>query len=237
MPQHSHHVPKFGNWDSDNVPYTAYFEHARREKSRMVMMNPNDPMENPEALNNKCMRVGENMDDGYSHNGNSLENGRFGALGNDAQRHMRGRGRGSNGGSTTDFVSEQSQFDDSVNQRSPRSNHRRNISKGGSSTKSFSSSSHTTNKSRNTSFNDQPNNRAPAIPKFGTWDVTDPNSGEGYTAIFNKIKEERQIKSANITNTPTLNKSNIQNQYAGSFSWFSKYCCCGFQAKTNEGRI
>lgn len=119
-------------------------------------MNPNDPMENPEALNNKCMRVGENMDDGYSHNGNSLENGRFGALGNDAQRHMRGRGRGSNGGSTTDFVSEQSQFDDSVNQRSPRSNHRRNISKGGSSTKSFSSSSHTTNKSRNTSFNDQP---------------------------------------------------------------------------------
>lgn len=66
------------------------------------------------------------------------------------------------------------------------------------------------------------NNRAPAIPKFGTWDVTDPNSGEGYTAIFNKIKEERQIKSANITNTPTLNKSNIQNQYAGSFSWFSK---------------
>ncbi|WVY93220.1 hypothetical protein V8G54_032308 [Vigna mungo] len=156
MPQHSHHVPKFGNWDSDNVPYTAYFEHARREKSRMVMMNPNDPMENPEALNNKCMRVGENMDDGYSHNGNSLENGRFGALGNDAQRHMRGWGRGSDGGSTTDFVSEQSQFDDSVNQRSPRSNHRRNISKGGSSTKSFSSSSHTTNKSRNTSFNDQP---------------------------------------------------------------------------------
>jgi len=66
------------------------------------------------------------------------------------------------------------------------------------------------------------NHRAPAIPKFGTWDVTNPNSGEGYTAIFTKIKEERQIKSTNITNTPPLHKSNIENQYAGSFSWLSK---------------
>jgi len=61
------------------------------------------------------------------------------------------------------------------------------------------------------------NQRTPAIPKFGTWDVTNPNSGEGYTAIFSKIKEERQIKSTNITNTPPLNKPNIENQYAGSF--------------------
>ncbi|KAK7332380.1 hypothetical protein VNO80_29131 [Phaseolus coccineus] len=236
--QHSHHVPKFGNWDSDNVPYTAYFEHARREKGGK-MMNPNDPMENPEAFKNKCMRVGENMVDaddvmgshGYSHNRNSLENGRFG------ERHMRGRSRGSDGGFTAEFVSEQSHFDHSVSHRKPQSDHKRNISKGGSSIKSFSSSSHNTNKSRNSSFNDQPNHRAPAIPKFGTWDVTNPNSGEGYTAIFTKIKEERQIKSTNITNTPPLHKSNTENQYAGSFSWWSKYCCCGLQVKTNESRI
>lgn len=46
--QHRSHVPKFGNWDGDNVPYTAYFENARKEKAGI--MNPNDPEENPEAF-------------------------------------------------------------------------------------------------------------------------------------------------------------------------------------------
>jgi len=45
------------------------------------------------------------------------------------------------------------------------------------------------------------NQRTPAIPKFGTWDVTNPNSGEGYTAIFSKIKEERQ---SSPPTSPTL---------------------------------
>ncbi|KAJ1428699.1 hypothetical protein SESBI_08804 [Sesbania bispinosa] len=61
MAQHPH-IPKFGNWDSDNVPYTTYFENARREKAEF-MMNSEDPnpMENPEAFNT-CMTVGENVD-------------------------------------------------------------------------------------------------------------------------------------------------------------------------------
>lgn len=49
--QQRSHVPKFGNWDGDqNVPYTAYFENARKEKVGGVRMNPNDPEENPEAF-------------------------------------------------------------------------------------------------------------------------------------------------------------------------------------------
>lgn len=41
-------VPKFGNWDSeDNVPYTVYFEKARKGKNGAKMINPNDPMQNP----------------------------------------------------------------------------------------------------------------------------------------------------------------------------------------------
>lgn len=45
------HVPKFGNWDGDNIPYTAYFENARIEKVGGMRINPNDPEENPEAFN------------------------------------------------------------------------------------------------------------------------------------------------------------------------------------------
>ncbi|KAL5157720.1 EH domain-containing protein 2 [Glycine soja] len=64
--------------------------------------------------------------------------------------------RGSNGGLTVtaEFGSEQSHFDHSVTHRSPQSDHQRNMSKGGSSTKSFSSSSHNTHRSTNSSFND-----------------------------------------------------------------------------------
>lgn len=48
--QQRSHVPKFGNWDGDNVPYTAYFENARKEKTVGIRINPNDPEQNPEAF-------------------------------------------------------------------------------------------------------------------------------------------------------------------------------------------
>jgi len=50
--QKNAHVPKFGNWDNDgNVPYTLYFDNARKGKGAGgKMINPNDPAENPEAF-------------------------------------------------------------------------------------------------------------------------------------------------------------------------------------------
>lgn len=49
--QHSN-VPKFGNWESeDNVPYTVYFEKARKNRGGK-MRNPNDPAENPDIFQN-----------------------------------------------------------------------------------------------------------------------------------------------------------------------------------------
>lgn len=38
--------------------------------------------------------------------------------------------------------------------------------------------------------------RAASIPKFGSWDVNDPKSGEGFTVIFDRIKEEKQNNGA-----------------------------------------
>lgn len=37
-------VPKFGNWESDqDVPYTQYFDKARKGKNAGKIINPNDP--------------------------------------------------------------------------------------------------------------------------------------------------------------------------------------------------
>lgn len=42
-----------------------------------------------------------------------------------------------------------------------------------------------------------------SIPKFGAWDEADPRSGEGFTAIFAKVKEEKQIGSVNFPTSTT----------------------------------
>ena len=71
------------------------------------------------------------------------------------------------------------------------------------------------------------NHQGTAIPKFGTWDVTDPKSGDGYSAIFSKVKEEKHNASSHSpsTSTPPLdNCSNIKNQYGHSSS-LSKVMC------------
>lgn len=41
-------------------------------------------------------------------------------------------------------------------------------------------------------------NISQSVPKFGDWDERDPKSGERFTAIFNKVKEERQVGSSNL---------------------------------------
>lgn len=44
-------MPKFGNWESeDNVPYTFYFEKARKGRQVGTVINPNNPEENSDAL-------------------------------------------------------------------------------------------------------------------------------------------------------------------------------------------
>lgn len=205
--QHSH-VPKFGNWEeANNIPYTAYFENPRREKAGFLI-NPNDPIENPEAFN-MCMGGNfQNVDADklkfshtYSHNQSSLEKR------NHTGPHVHQRSKGSQGSFTSD--------------------HKRSMSKGGSIIRGFSSSSHNRHGSGDHSFDDpHMNHQATAIPKFGTWDVTDPKSGEGYTAIFSKIREEKQFAPSHISgqsNVPLNYHSNSKNEH--SFR-LSKYCCC-----------
>jgi len=47
------HVPQFGKWDTQEVPYTVYFDKARKGRGTTPggkMINPNDPSENPEMF-------------------------------------------------------------------------------------------------------------------------------------------------------------------------------------------
>lgn len=44
--------------------------------------------------------------------------------------------------------------------------------------------------------------RSASVPKFGQWDENDPRSGEGFTVIFNKVKEEKHIAAAKFPPVP-----------------------------------
>ncbi|KVH96887.1 Pathogenic type III effector avirulence factor Avr cleavage site-containing protein [Cynara cardunculus var. scolymus] len=158
--QQRSHIPKFGSWDADNVPYTAYFDNARKDKGTTgVMFNPNDPEENPEAF----MTYGGGYDDGNNDHKIVF-----------ADKNMKTSMTSSDKGSISDI---------SNNQQSYKSDPK---------------------KSSNSE-------RSASVPMFGAWDEKDPRSAEGFTVIFQKVKEEKHIAATKFPPIPQHPTSNHPN--------------------------
>ncbi|KAF8031473.1 hypothetical protein BT93_D0629 [Corymbia citriodora subsp. variegata] len=232
MAQHSH-VPKFGNWDSDNIPYTTCFENARREKAG-VKMNPNDPKENPEMF--MLGRGGVEIDNdsqasvAFEHN-ISEGHKRF-----DAYRRTpsdQHKSTASQGSVRSESGSEKSSSDSRRNSSRHRHRARPDHKKGPTEgSNSFSSSAASVPKQARQRSGSQPSDdshrRVPSIPKFGAWDETDPRSGEGFTVIFNKVKEEKDNASSKFPVMPPeqITYSSNQKKQESSSSSRSKICRC-----------
>ncbi|KAI9161366.1 hypothetical protein LWI28_016730 [Acer negundo] len=194
MQNHSH-VPKFGNWDKeDNIPYTSYFENARKGKAG-VRMNPNDPEENPEAF---MIASGGGL--------NSTDHGDYQPI----QASVNHQKSGRNKNITSDFSSDRSNSDQPLQQpahRRLKSDRKKGL---GAGINSFSPSVQGHSRQRSESQpSDEPHHRVASVPKFGAWDETDPASSEGFTVIFNKVKEEKQIASTKFPTVPA--QANIQS--------------------------
>ncbi|KAL8469035.1 hypothetical protein ACS0TY_032025 [Phlomoides rotata] len=183
------HVPKFGNWEGDNVPYTAFFENARKEKSGGVRINPNDPEQNPEAFN-----VGGGSSDMRISPDRQVAPRRFGNQRGAYDQHKRD--------SRKIMASESSPSDSSgTPSNKPNLQHKK------SDRDRYASDGHvppspgpySTNQADDFSY------RSVSVPKFGQWDENDPRSGEGFTVIFNKVKEEKQIAATKFPPVPLHN--------------------------------
>ncbi|KAK1578393.1 hypothetical protein Q3G72_029924 [Acer saccharum] len=218
--QNHSHVPKFGNWDKeDNIPYTSYFENARKGKAG-VRMNPNDPEENPDAfmiasgggLNStdhgdyQPIQASVNADSDKSKSSEKrLIEGNTGKR--NTYNHQKS---GRNKSITSYFSSDRSNSDHSLQQpghRQLKSDRKKGLGEG---INSFSPlvQGHSWQRSESQS-SDEPHHRVASVPKFGAWDETDPASGEGFTVIFNKVKEEKQIASTKFPTVPA--QANIQS--------------------------
>jgi len=61
--------------------------------------------------------------------------------------------------------------------------------------------------------------RGASVPKFGAWDETDPSSADGFTHIFNRVKEERHGDAGNVTSVATdSRRSNGQKHHKSNES-------------------
>ncbi|GJT88661.1 RPM1-interacting protein 4-like protein [Tanacetum coccineum] len=181
---------------ADNVPYTTYFENARKDKGSGVMINPNDPEQNPEAF----MAYGGGSDDVSNDN-----------IVNDEKNMKHGDKKSM---TSIDFNRKGSNSDFSNVQQNYKSD-RRKSSKSRERISNFSppSPSHGPNTPRygynraddipvREFFFEIPSHRSASVPMFGAWDEKDPKSGEGFTVIFQKVKEEKHIAATKFPPIP-----------------------------------
>lgn len=184
--QKNAHVPKFGNWDNDgNVPYTLYFDNARKGKGAGgKMINPNDPAENPEAFSMSVVAPSPVRSEASapprherrpSDAPPTLMSPNPYAGGSPYNHRGRGGGRAAAAGG---YSVEQSPVhpysSESAGYGLVANSVDRSRAKGGRG-------------------NETPT-RGSAVPKFGDWD-SNPASADGYTHIFNKVREEKQTQA------------------------------------------
>ncbi|XP_020081725.1 RPM1-interacting protein 4-like [Ananas comosus] len=194
MAQHAH-VPKFGNWENDgNVPYTQYFDNARKGRTGGKLINPNDPTENPEAFSADIpSRTSE--DDLRRHDataqkpsaGSSLHRKAGHVSGGPEQSiersplHPRQQARAASKGGVSSPSWERKDSSDGAQGLTSGSAGRARMRTGGRD-------------------DETPERGGSSVPKFGDWDEKDPSSADGYTHIFNKVRLEKQSGSGNAPN-------------------------------------
>lgn len=220
------HVPQFGKWENEeNVPYTVYFDNARKGKGGK-MINPNDPEENPDMFRQFAppapapSRIRPQTEEPagrgavrppHEHRG-SREDGNFRqSVDSPARTDNPGRrtsgespyhnyGHGSHSGRPT----RQSAGSDHSFERSPLHSHHpaKPSGRGGTSPawdgKSSHDSSHGTHgkpRMKQVSRVEESPDRGATVPRFGDWDEKNPQSADNYTHIFKKVREERHTPS------------------------------------------
>ncbi|KAK7382692.1 hypothetical protein VNO80_01676 [Phaseolus coccineus] len=240
MAQRSH-VPKFGNWDSgDNVPYTAYFDKARKGRTGAKIINPNDPeensdlgLDNPSSEHLPPSKPRVSSEDPSGKGSLHLEDDPKPFIDSPARHdNVSNRsGSRSHGVPSADNrrrPSMQSAGSEHSIDRSPL--HRQARPPGRDSPQwepknSYDNIQGTPGRSRLRQANrgDETPDKGAAVPKFGDWDVNNPASADGFTHIFNKVREERQGGPAQDA-PGTLNGRPQQNR--GQFNDDKVQCCC-----------
>ncbi|KAL5773166.1 hypothetical protein ACOSQ2_013090 [Xanthoceras sorbifolium] len=236
--QHHSHVPKFGSWDRDNKRYTTEFENAR--KAKLIQDPPN--VDTDSKISTEKQREGEgnlghNQQGRNTYNCQKSETEGVGSMqdplnvdseSKNFTEKQHSEGNVSNKSTLSEIASDKSNSDCSPRQSVELSlkSDRKKVT--GEESNSFSLSVQGHYRQRSGIYtSDESQHRRASVPKFGDWDEMDPASGEGFTVIFDKLKEEKQIATANFlpvtAQASTYSHSRINNR--GSSSRSKMFCC------------
>ncbi|KAL6563469.1 hypothetical protein OROGR_002428 [Orobanche gracilis] len=217
-------VPKFGNWESeDGVPYTAYFDKARKTRVGVKIINPNDPQD-PEMFpssdtsplappsNPPPQKPRSKMDEpigtGPERRERSKEDADFRQFSNSPARGDKTSNESSYGG-RAQRPARTPRRSDRLEQGFDRSplhpQYQANVTEINNGSPAWEGKNHDSShgtpgrtRLKSTARGDDSPDRAAAVPKFGKWDVTNPED-ENFTRIFNKVREERNTKAGSGT--------------------------------------
>lgn len=216
-------VPKFGNWESEeNVNYTTYFENARRVSSS-DKVNPNNSPDSPNLASKLGARreseaaraKHEHMvsqedgelkksydsplrpDVGHKASVNSNHYRRGGISSDTPKRAVKANGGGFR---SADHSPLHPHYQAKIVAKgstvySP-SRERKGSSEG---THCVAPSTPGRSRLRSVPRGNETPDRGASVPKFGEWDENDPSSADGFSHIFDKVKEERH---GSVGNTP-----------------------------------
>jgi RPM1-interacting protein 4 len=265
MAQRSH-VPKFGNWESEeNVPYTAFFDKARKGRTGGKMINPNDPEENPDILPNDSAsaqgptsraraepeepirqgagrsaderRTSREDDDLRQFTDSPALNENLGTRATNESAYQRQGGRGVTPGETHRRPARPSIGSENSVERSPLHRQARASARDSGVNSpswegktSYDGSHGTPGRSRlkPATRGDETPDKGAAVPKFGEWDENNPASADGFTHIFNKVREERQTGVGRVPGPNETPYNNMRRQDANDSA---KRCCFPWSRK------
>ncbi|KAM2009252.1 hypothetical protein ACFX16_004052 [Malus domestica] len=195
------------------------------------MINPNDPEENPDILSDTSAssppKVRPEPGKPVHERRRSREDNDLRFANSPAQRrssgeHQPNRGRGVSSGETHRRAARPSAGSENSVERSPLHRNARVSGRDSPSWEgkaSYESSHGTPARSRLKPRDESPEKGA-AVPKFGEWDENDPASADGFTHIFNKVREEKAGKAPGTPSHPSYQDARKQG------SNDSAKCCC-----------
>ncbi|KAK7395440.1 hypothetical protein VNO78_15998 [Psophocarpus tetragonolobus] len=251
MNMHTSHVPKFGNQESEeNVSDKAYSDKAPKGQLGSKMINPNGPEENSDLASSADLPVSKprvhsedpsekgsvssthelqkSMEDGdpkhftdspACHDSVSIKSG------SDSIHRSQGVGSADN----HKRPARQSTGSEHNIDRSPLHRHAKTPGRDSPSWEgknSYDRSHGTPGRSRLRPFNrgDETPDKGAAVPKFGDWDESNPASADGYTHIFNKVREEKQVGAGHMPGTPNGRQFAARNQPADNKAQSCCFC-------------
>uniref|UniRef100_A0A0E0KPL9 RIN4 pathogenic type III effector avirulence factor Avr cleavage site domain-containing protein n=1 Tax=Oryza punctata TaxID=4537 RepID=A0A0E0KPL9_ORYPU len=189
-------IPAFGNWDSTgNTPYTQKFENARKNKKAGISSHPNDPRRHPEPPTKSPLHPAY-APDAQGQSPMNPQHGRRQEADHPHRRHPLPQREV--GGSASAPRSPYRMAHGSTSPAQPNNLPKPKHRSTGMRTPERRSPSeghgqHTPRRSRGKQGGrgyDAPEDDV-AVPPFGEWDEGNAASGEKFTGIFNRVRDDK----------------------------------------------